>query len=54
MSVKRIFDLLPHMLNNFPKEDALAGKENGKWKTVSTVDFINKATQFSYGIAALG
>jgi long-chain acyl-CoA synthetase len=54
MSIKRIFDLLPYMFEHFPKEDALAGKENGVWKKISSSDFALQAEQFSYGLLALG
>ncbi|VAW30148.1 hypothetical protein MNBD_BACTEROID07-1412, partial [hydrothermal vent metagenome] len=32
MEIKRLFDILPYYETSFkPKEDVLAGKENGKW-----------------------
>ena len=35
-SVKRLFDILPfHQSHYLPKEDVLAGKEEGKWKKYS-------------------
>ena len=54
MSVSRLFDLIPHCLEKFPKTDALAGKENGKWTRYSTADFADYADNFSYGLLALG
>jgi long-chain acyl-CoA synthetase len=54
MSVSRLFDLIPHCLEKFPKADALAGKENGKWTKYSTTDFAEYANNFSYGLLAMG
>jgi long-chain acyl-CoA synthetase len=54
MNVTRIFDLLPHQLENFPKEDALCGKENGVWVNYSTAEYIRKAEQIAYGFLHLG
>jgi long-chain acyl-CoA synthetase len=54
MEVTRIFDLLPHYLKNFPKEDAVCGKENGVWVHYSTAQYIQKAEQIAYGLLQLG
>jgi long-chain acyl-CoA synthetase len=54
MQVTRIFDLLPHQLQNFPKEDAVCGKENGVWVHYSTAQYIRKAEQIAYGLLQLG
>lgn len=54
MSVSRLFDLLPHCMEKFPKEDALAGKENGKWVKYSSADFVDYANNISYGFLAMG
>jgi long-chain acyl-CoA synthetase len=53
MSVSRLFDLLPHCTEKFSKDDALAGKENGKWIKYSTADFVDYANNFSYGLMSL-
>ena len=52
--IKRIFDLHYHQLKNYPKSDALAAKENGKWVTYSIQDVINQADEFSLGLLKLG
>ena len=41
MSVKitRVFDLLKHNLENFPKDEFVSGKINGKWHKYSTAQF---------------
>lgn len=54
MSVTRIFDILPQLLEKYNKPDALAKKENGKWITYSTQDFIDNVNNLSYGIYNLG
>jgi len=54
MNVTRIFDLLPHYLENFPKEDMVCGKENGVWAHYSTAQYILKSEQIAYGLLQLG
>jgi len=54
MEVTRIFDLLPHYLKNFPKEDCVCGKENGVWVHYSTEEYIRKAEYIAYGLLHLG
>lgn len=54
-NVTRIFDLLPHYVNNFkPKDDVLAGKENGEWVKYSIDQYIEIANLISYGLISLG
>jgi long-chain acyl-CoA synthetase len=54
-NVTRIFDLLPHYVENFkPKDDVLAGKENGEWVKYSITQYIEIANLISYGLIALG
>lgn len=50
----RIFDLLPRLKENFSKADAFGMKENGKWRTYSTQDFIDNVNQLSAGLLNLG
>lgn len=55
MEVTRLFDLLPYYKNNFKaKDDVLAGKENGKWIKYSIDQYIEAATNISYGLLKLG
>jgi len=35
MGVTRTFDLLDKLKREFPKNDALAGRKNGKWVTTN-------------------
>ncbi|HNW53800.1 MAG TPA: long-chain fatty acid--CoA ligase, partial [Bacteroidales bacterium] len=47
--------LLPHYLQSFkPKDDVLAGKDNGKWIKYSITDYIAHAENISYGLLQLG
>ncbi len=55
MEITRVFDLLPYYKATFaPKEDVLAGKEDGKWVRYSIDDYIDAANSISYGLLALG
>ena len=54
MEVTRLFDILERDLKEFPKEDALCGKENGIWIKHSTKDYVNKVNSISYGLMQLG
>lgn len=50
----RIFDLLQYQLDQFPKADMLAGKENNNWKLFSTAEVKELVDQLSVGLLALG
>ena len=50
----RTFDLLDRYLNEFPRKDALGGKDNGAWYTFSTEEYYTKSHQFAMGLLALG
>ena len=52
--VKRTFDILDLCERNYPREDALGGKANGKWYTYSTSEYREKSHQFAMGMLALG
>jgi len=55
MEVKRTFDLLGRYHELYlQKPDALAGKENGKWISWSTKDYIEQSNWTSYGLMSLG
>lgn len=54
MKITRLFDLLERYGNNFPKEDALAGKEDGVWVKYSTEKYIETVNNISYGLMQLG
>ncbi|MFH1005135.1 MAG: AMP-dependent synthetase/ligase [Bacteroidota bacterium] len=55
MEVLRIFDLLDNYIEKYSsKSDTIAAKENGRWKNYNTKEFIDYATNFAYGLLALG
>ncbi|MCD4834782.1 MAG: long-chain fatty acid--CoA ligase [Bacteroidales bacterium] len=54
MNITRTFDLLDRYKELYQMEDALAGKQNGKWVKYSSQDYINYANWISYGLLALG
>lgn len=55
MEVTRIFDLLTHYEQTFkPKNDVLAGKENGQWVKYSLSEYKTYADHISYALSQLG
>ncbi len=55
MKVRRLFDLLDHYENSFqPKEDVLAGKENGEWIKYDFKTIREMADNLSFGLMKLG
>ncbi|MCB0821806.1 MAG: long-chain fatty acid--CoA ligase [Bacteroidales bacterium] len=55
MEVTRIFDLLPRYKSTFkPKDDVLAGKEDGKWIKHDIDTYIETANNISYAFLKLG
>jgi long-chain acyl-CoA synthetase len=50
----RIFDFLYDQHERFPKEDMLAGKENGQWITYSTATVVETVNKLSAGLLKLG
>lgn len=55
MEVGRIFDLLDRYETKFqPKDDVLAGKENGQWVKYSLKTYREMADNISYGLMQLG
>ncbi|PCI96815.1 MAG: long-chain fatty acid--CoA ligase [Flavobacteriales bacterium] len=51
--IKTLSDFYYQQLSN-SKKDAFTQKENGKWTSLSTEEFIKKAKQFSSGLIQLG
>jgi len=54
MEITRLFDIMYHFAETFPKSDALASKENGTWKKYSTAQYVEISTNISYGLLQLG
>src|ERR1051326_1213923 len=50
----RLFDILYQFHEKYSKADALSKKENGKWISYSTKDFIDYSENLAYGLLALG
>lgn len=53
-TITRVFDLLQHNLENFPKDEFISGKINGVWKKYSTQDFCEITDNLSKGLTTLG
>lgn len=54
MKITRLFDILEHQLRTSPRTDSIAMKKNGKWQTISTQEYVNKANTISRGFLKLG
>ncbi|MGC8750366.1 AMP-dependent synthetase/ligase [Hydrotalea sp.] len=54
LTPKRLFDVIDHQLQYFPKETMLAAKENGHWRSYSTQQIQQLSLQLSAGIHSLG
>jgi long-chain acyl-CoA synthetase len=51
--ITRVFDLLKYNLENFPKEEFVSGKVDGKWIKYSTQDFCEKVDMLSRGLLSI-
>ncbi len=54
MEIKRIFDLLDWLSENYQKDDMLNAKRDGKWTHFSTNDYCKYSALLSYGFYDLG
>ena len=54
IEVTRTFDILSQYVKEFPRKDALGGKNNGNWYTYSTEEYNKKSHQFAMGLLAMG
>ena len=55
MEITRLFDILPHYKSSYkPKDDVLAGKENGVWVKHNIDTYIETANNLSYAFLKLG
>ncbi len=50
----RLFDSINHQLTHFAKDNMLAAKENGQWKTYSTAYVQEQVNKLSVGLLKLG
>jgi long-chain acyl-CoA synthetase len=53
-AITRVFDLLPHNLENFSKSAFISGKINGSWKKYGTLEFCEITDNLSRGLTTLG
>ncbi|HLK31285.1 MAG TPA: long-chain fatty acid--CoA ligase [Puia sp.] len=51
---KRLFDCISYQMEKFPKDEMLAAKENGKWKTYSTKEIQQSVNSLTAGLLQLG
>jgi long-chain acyl-CoA synthetase len=49
-----LFNFLDYQLNNFPKQDMFAAKENGNWRLYSTKEVKDTVDKLSIGLTNLG
>ena len=54
MEIKRTFDILPYALSKYPLDNCLVSKENGKWESISTQEYFDKANELSNALIELG
>ncbi len=54
IEIKRIIDVLPYQIENYPRLDAICGKENGAWRKYGSVEAQTIIDNFSYGLLNLG
>lgn len=52
--IKRLFDFPYHQQKNYPIDDALVTKKNGKWEKTSTDAYVKKANIVSRALLKLG
>lgn len=52
--VSRTFDILERYLLEFPRKDALGGKNGKDWYVYSTAEYVQKSHQFAMGLLSLG
>ena len=54
VKITRLFDLLGRLQVNYPKDDILAGKVNGSWRTYSSREYAELSHDFAFGFLELG
>ncbi|MGV3585896.1 MAG: AMP-dependent synthetase/ligase, partial [Adhaeribacter sp.] len=54
MEIKRVFDILPYQLQQYPQEDCLVAKIKGQWEKQNTQEVINTVNLFSLGLLKSG
>ena len=54
MEVTRTFDILALLKEQYPKDDILAGKKDGKWIKYSVDDYVQNSYHLAYGFLEIG
>ncbi|TVR77593.1 MAG: long-chain fatty acid--CoA ligase [Chitinophagaceae bacterium] len=54
MEFKRLFDAIYHQKENYPQDDALVSKIDGKWVKLTSADIIDKVNELSVGLLKYG
>lgn len=54
MEVARLFDIPYYQLKQYPKEDSLCAKVNGKWEKTSTKSFIDQGMKVAKSLVSIG
>lgn len=52
--ITRTFDILSNLEENFPSNEVLSVKRNGRWEHFSTESYRQYVDKFSYGLLAMG
>ena len=52
--IKRLIDILPYQIENYPRLDAICDKKEGNWRKYSSVQAMKIIDEFSYGMLKLG
>jgi long-chain acyl-CoA synthetase len=52
--IKRIIDILPYQIENYPRLDAICDKKNGEWQKYSSVKVKELVDNFSLGLLKMG
>ncbi len=51
---KRLIDILPYQIKNYPRADAVCDKKDGRWRKYSSVEVQEIVDKFSLGLLKLG
>ncbi len=54
MEIKRLFDIMYFVDETFHKEVSFGSKVDGQWKGWSSKEYVENATNISYGLMKLG
>ena len=54
MKITRLFDILEHLKENYPKNDIICGRENGEWHKFSVDEYIEISESIACALLELG